>query len=1064
MKQKLTLLLLALFTTVGAWGTTPASSSYPVEGKTYYLYAVQNSGARSYLYNNNGTLTVSQGTCEGTDAYRWTVTESDGAYVISNVAGKKLNVSASNLVLSDDGASFNLGKEVANEAFVSLYTNKWWVTPSSGTTFPNNYYMSSYGTNASYTASYVFEDVDAVKYGAATYLGTFYNNGGSAITLGFGQTWVSKGLSAVTFKNSAGNNINAGNGYFFPGASGSTYTISCQPAYRITGYTLTARGQNTVANPQTITPAAGGSATSWNADQENTLTVSGLHVNSTSFAMSGTHIGLAVSSFVFNVEKVNAITDLSQLSNSKSYYITGARGTLKYAAADATSMTYDATSADLTNENYRIAIIKSAKNNYYAYSVTTGKFIATNNTLSDTPTPVFIIATGNANYPWFISLTSDKSADNVNISAGAVRFIAYNTFDDGNRWAIVESADYEVPAAATDAINAFENTNVTVTYKLSYNGNVIAEKAVTQEAGTAAAAPWDVPAFCSFSACDPVTVTAETSEVNLTMTSNLPFTISSSYADATWYYLTLRGKYAMYGSTTPYSLSSDKATAIATAENALWAMVGDPLNGFRVINKGAGEGKYLDAFESTIQMGTNTDQYTLWVIGQNSNGFTLHNGSKYLNDESNEGVLGSWSNATYAPGDAGSAMTVEAVDYYDLAMAYIDQYASENAVGDDEYFGVRTASKATYKSQIETAFSANHAGLTESVYENTIKPGCSAMIVYPESGYYRIKSSGNRTGETYITYGYCNDKSKYGLVTTPVANKMTDAGTVFKFTSTGDPGVYTLSTQGLNVQDETGYNTPFTATEAEGVTFTFEFVSKGFATIRHNTSASDACFHESNWNSPAAVVRWEASSVQSHWSIEKASSLDLTLNNGGDGYYYATVCLPFDATITGADAFTLAKSGSYLVPTAVTDNEVPAGTPVLLKGTSSSATATINTGAAFNSGSPLACDLTGTYTDMSVTKTEDVSDDYFLGKNGTTVGFYKWDGTTLKANRAYLDHSTAEAAVKGYILMFDDDATAIETIDHSTLTIDQSIYNVAGQRISKMQKGINIVNGKKILK
>ncbi len=1069
MKQKLTLLLLALITTMSAWGATPASSSYPVEGKTYYLYAVQNSGARSYLYNNNGTLTVSQGTCEGTDAYRWTVTESDGAYVISNVAGKKLNVSASNLVLSDDGASFNLGKEVANEAFVSLYTNKWWVTPSSGTTFPNNYYMSSYGTNASYTASYVFEDVDAddVKYGTSTYLGTFYNSGGSALTSGFGQTWVSKGPSAVTFKNSAGNNINAANGYFFPGGSGSTYTISCQPAYRITGYTLTATGQSTVTTPQTITPAAGGSATSWAAGQENTLTVSGLHVNSTSFAMSGTHIGLAVSSFVFNVEKVNAITDLSQLSNSKSYYITGARGTLKYAAADATSMTYDATSTDLTNENYRIAIIKSAKNNYYAYSVTTGKFIATNNTLSDTPTPVFITATGNANYPWFISLTSDKSADNVNISGSAAKFIAYNTFDDGNRWAIIESADYEVPATATDAINAFENTNVTVTYKLSYNGNVIAEKAVTQEAGTAAAAPWDVPAFCSFSACDPVTVTAETSEVNLTMTSNLPFTISSSYADATWYYLTLRGKYAMYGSTTPYSLSSDKATAIATAENALWAMVGDPLNGFRVINKGAGEGKYLDAYGSTIQMGTNTDQYTLWAIGQNSNGFTLHNGSKYLNDESNEGVLGSWSNATYAPGDAGSAMTVEAVDYYDLAMAYIDQYASDNAVGDDEYFGVRTASKATYKSQIETAFSANHAGLTESVYENTIKPGCSAMIVYPESGYYRIKSSGNRKGETYITYGYCNDKSKYGLVTTPVANKMTDAGTVFKFTSTGDPGVYTLSTQGLNVQDETGYNTPFTATEAEGVTFTFEFVSKGFATIRHNTSASDACFHESNWNLPAAVVRWEASSVQSHWSLEKASSLDLTLNDGGDGYYYATVCLPFAVTLNEACAYTLTLNDSQTgLRLSDAISAVPAGTPVLLRSASASVTASIAGDASYATTPVTSTALTGVYVDTAVASGTEVdgTTDYFLGIVNGKIGFYHWAGTTLKANRAYFDSSSLPVPVKGLVLDFEDDATSIQAIDNGRQTTDAAIYNIAGQRLNKTQKGINIVNGKKILK
>ena len=245
--MKRTLLLLCALMSLGgnrAWATTPATGAYPVEGKTYYLYAVQSSGARSYLYSNDGTLTVSQGTCSPTAAYQWTVTVSDGVYTISNVAGKKLNV-ANYLTLDETGASFNLGKDVAEDAFVSLYAtylsnSRWYVTPSSGTTFPNNYYLSSYSTSSSWSASYVFEDVDAVKYGFSAYLGTFYDSGGTVITSSntedkYAQSWVSKSASAVTFKNSAGNNINVRNGYFFPGQSGSSYTISCSPTHRITG-------------------------------------------------------------------------------------------------------------------------------------------------------------------------------------------------------------------------------------------------------------------------------------------------------------------------------------------------------------------------------------------------------------------------------------------------------------------------------------------------------------------------------------------------------------------------------------------------------------------------------------------------------------------------------------------------------------------------------------------------------------------------------------------------------------------------------------------------------------
>ena len=52
----------------------------------------------------------------------------------------------------------------------------------------------------------------------------------------------------------------------------------------------------------------------------------------------------------------------------------------------------------------------------------------------------------------------------------------------------------------------------------------------------------------------------------------------------------------------------------------------------------------------------------------------------------------------------------------------------------------------------------------------------------------------------------------------------------------------------------------------------------------------------------------------------------------------------------------------------------------------------------------------------------------------------------------------------GYHNEGQDDEDGISTIEHSTLNIEHSIYNLAGQRLNKLQKGINIVAGKKILK
>ena len=80
------------------------------------------------------------------------------------------------------------------------------------------------------------------------------------------------------------------------------------------------------------------------------------------------------------------------------------------------------------------------------------------------------------------------------------------------------------------------------------------------------------------------------------------------------------------------------------------------------------------------------------------------------------------------------------------------------------------------------------------------------------------------------------------------------------------------------------------------------------------------------------------------------------------------------------------------------------------------------------------------------------------------VGFYHWDGSTLSANRAYLEASKLNnSGVKGFALDFEDDATGINNVN-ANLNLDEAIYNLAGQRLSKMQKGINIINGKKILK
>ena len=153
-------------------------------------------------------------------------------------------------------------------------------------------------------------------------------------------------------------------------------------------------------------------------------------------------------------------------------------------------------------------------------------------------------------------------------------------------------------------------------------------------------------------------------------------------------------------------------------------------------------------------------------------------------------------------------------------------------------------------------------------------------------------------------------------------------------------------------------------------------------------------------------------------------------------------------------AYVATASGNWLVLTAI--ENVPAGTPVILTG------GYYNKIAADLPAINIANDLLGTDVDTEADGTM-----YILALAKPTeeaeevIGFFKATGT-IPAGKAYYKSTSG---VKAF-LFAEDEATGIEDVDNGqwSMVNGQSIYNLAGQRISKAQKGINIVNGKKILK
>ena len=228
---------------------------------------------------------------------------------------------------------------------------------------------------------------------------------------------------------------------------------------------------------------------------------------------------------------------------------------------------------------------------------------------------------------------------------------------------------------------------------------------------------------------------------------------------------------------------------------------------------------------------------------------------------------------------------------------------------------------------------------------------------------------------------------------------------------------------------------------------------------------------EEGLTNPEAVTTWtgksnsvtitgETKSGNTRKNMTGATvSLAETVTIGSAGYttYVAKHNISFPDGLTAY--ISTSKTSETL--TLTEKASVPQGTPIILEGSAGTyALPTITTSPEDVSGNLLQA------SDGSVNG--DGSTIYALGvgKTGANegkVGFYLvGSGVQVPAGKAYL---VVGGGAKEFLTFdFDDEATSIEeTLSDSTLK-DENIYNLAGQRIQKMQKGINIVNGKKVLR
>ncbi|GEM_PF-6962601 len=185
-----------------------------------------------------------------------------------------------------------------------------------------------------------------------------------------------------------------------------------------------------------------------------------------------------------------------------------------------------------------------------------------------------------------------------------------------------------------------------------------------------------------------------------------------------------------------------------------------------------------------------------------------------------------------------------------------------------------------------------------------------------------------------------------------------------------------------------------------------------------------------------------------------------TVNVGSTGF--ATYCSPNALDFSGVTDIKAYVASDFdsgtntLTLTRVT--EVPAGEGLYIVGTAGSYEIPEITTVAVYSNL-----LKGVTRATTVSPTDGSNTNFILSNGSHGVGFYTLSAEgELAGGKAYLQLPTASVAgVKALNLVFDDDATGID-FNPVLSKEERVIYNIAGQRVSKAQKGLYIIDGKKV--
>ena len=677
--------------------------------------------------------------------------------------------------------------------------------------------------------------------------------------------------------------------------------------------------------------------------------------------------------------------------------------------------------------------------------------------------------------------TSALTEDGFNSAGALVRFKQYGT----STWLNCNAAG-GAPRLGNTGLGGWTMHNVfaveevpavSVTYEYQLNGVTKKTVTVEQAVGSAYALPVDLPyvaeTFTEGTVAEAATVVV-TCELQ-----TIPFVAAASFGEIEhWYYMQIRDDgftYLQYDSSKEYipaSLSSEPTSAKKTYA---WGFVGDPFNGFEIVNYAAGETMVLSA-PSTPTGDKNAAELarmvtkegaagnTAWMITPATHSNAVENtfyvqhptATAYaFNRQNYDGAatLCYWSNR-----DTGSALRAVECEISTLAedlvalVAQAEAQLGQIAIG--EGVGEYSSSYENYETvytEIVTYSQNIPDTATDEEIQNKIDT-LNAIIAsfslnMPVAGkYYRLK--GAQSGY-YATSNMCTNAN----YTTKLAMEQdgTTAASIW-YLSENNAFLSYVKGQYLGNFAKEGGTWSFEAIGSTGNSVVF---AEGGTVGKYQIKPSSG---RALYGDDIRLDAADESNNSGHynWTIEEVTALPVTITTAGMATLFAPVALEVPAEVT---AYTVTISGDWAVLNEVEGDVIPANTGVVLEGAEGTYNFAITT-----TDETATSALAGTV--ASEYKTVDA---YVLGVKDDEVGFYtattdgQAEGTFLNnGHKAYLP-KTAGMNAASYSFRFGEGTTGISEMKGESGNV-KGIYDLTGRRVEAITApGIYIVGGKKVL-